>query len=50
MDIDGKIIQKNKLNNRQYTFQKGSLPSGTYLYRLLGENGVVENGFFVLVD
>ncbi len=50
MDVDGKVLQKNKLNNRQYQFQKGNLPSGTYLYRLLGENGVVAHGFFVLVD
>ena len=50
MDVDGKIIQRNNLNSRQYRFQKGDLPSGTYLYRLLGENGIVENGFFVLVD
>ena len=50
MDVDGKILQTNKINNRQYRFQKGDLPSGTYLYRLIGENGLLENGFFILVD
>lgn len=50
MDVDGKVLQKNQLNNRQYRFYKGDLPSGTYLYRLIGENGAMENGFFVLVD
>lgn len=50
MDVDGKILQTNTINNRQYRFQKGALPSGTYLYRLIGENGLLEHGFFILVD
>jgi len=50
MDVDGKVLQTNKINNRQYRFQKGDLPSGTYLYRLIGENGLLEHGFFILVD
>lgn len=49
-DVDGKKLQSHLFNNHQYRFKKGDLPTGTYLYRLIGANGMVDNGFFVLVD
>jgi len=49
-DVDGKKLQTHKFNNKQYRFQKGDLPTGTYLYRLIGANGMITNGFFVLID
>ena len=49
-DVDGKTLTNHKFNNSQYRFKKGDLPSGTYLYRLIGTNGKVDNGFFVLTD
>jgi len=49
-DVDGKQLQAHQFNNKQYRFKKGDLPTGTYLYRLIGRNGMVDNGFFVLVE
>ena len=49
-DVNGQVLQEVELAKGIFEFHKNDTPAGIYLYRLLGENGVVENGFFVLVD
>lgn len=49
-DVNGRLLQENRFNNSQYLFERGELLNGTYLYRLVYENGKVANGFFALVD
>jgi len=49
-DINGQILQEVKFTEDTFEFYKKETPAGIYLYRLLSENGVVDNGFFVLID
>jgi len=49
-DINGQILQEVKFTEDTFEFYKNDRPAGIYLYRLLSKNGVVDNGFFVLID
>ncbi len=49
-NMNGQLIHTAYLQHNQYRFQKGDLPSGTYIYRLVSAEGIVDNGLFVLID
>jgi len=49
-DVNGKVLQEVGITEGTFEFHKKETPAGIYLYRLVGSNGVVENGFFVLAD
>ncbi len=49
-DVNGKILKEVSFTEDTFKFHKKNRPAGIYIYRLLNKNGVVENGFFVLVD
>ncbi len=49
-DVSGQVLEKAKFTEDTFEFHRSNRPAGIYLYRLIGENGLLENGFFVLVD